>query len=160
MLFLDEFRWLFCQPAALALALLCGSAGSPSWASNSEFPRPCTSQSSSQSSSQRAGANGGHSIINRSASESIGESIGEREDTSAGPPRAEPPERNRAAKKGVVADLCLAYFAQNLVSDQKTIWTSPLHLHALHSTDRNWLLPLGVGTIGLIAADQDIMRPF
>ena len=56
--------------------------------------------------------------------------------------------------------LCLARLEQDLVSDQKTIWTSPLHLHVLHAQDkdRNWLVPLGVGTLGLVAADGDIMR--
>jgi len=32
-----------------------------------------------------------------------------------------------------------------------------LHLHA---HDKNWLVPLGIGTLGLVAADQDIMRHF
>ncbi len=44
------------------------------------------------------------------------------------------------------------------MSDQKTIWTRPLHLRALYAQDRNWLVPLGVGTLGLMAADNDIMR--
>src|SRR3979490_2876477 len=105
MLRFDEFRWHVCQPAAVALALLYGSAGSPGWASNPEVPKPCTSQSSSQSSSPRASANVGHTIISRSAGESIGksirESIDEREGTSEEPSRAHPAERNRAAKKGV-----------------------------------------------------------
>src|ERR1700687_1470937 len=152
MLRLDTCRGHFYQPAAAALALVCVSAGSLSWASNPDGPKPCTSQSNSQ----RASANGGLTIISKSFSESIGE----KEDTSAEPPRADPADRNRAAKKGVAAGFCLAYFAQNLVSDQKTIWTSPLHLHALHGQDKKWLVPLGVGTVGLVAADQDIMRHF
>src|SRR6266550_7626451 len=160
MLRLDRFRWHFCLAVAVALALLYGSAGSPSWASNSELPKPCTSQNSSQ----RASANGGLTIISKSFSESTSdstsESIGEKERTSAEPLRADQAERNRVAKKGVAADFCLAYFAQNLVSDQKTIWTSPLHLRALHSQGKNWLVPLGVGTLGVVAADQDIMRHF
>jgi hypothetical protein len=72
------------------------------------------------------------------------------------------PNEDQAAKKGMEAGyrLCLARLGQDLVSDQKTIWASPLHLHVLHAQDkdRNWLLPLGVGTLGLIAADGDIMR--
>jgi membrane-associated phospholipid phosphatase len=56
--------------------------------------------------------------------------------------------------------LCLTYFAQNLVSDQRKIWTSPLHLQALDTEDRHWLVPLGIGTLGLVAADNDIMRHF
>jgi hypothetical protein len=122
MLRLDKFRGHFYQPAAAALALFCVSAGSFSWASNPDGPKPCTNQSSSQ----RASANGGLTIISKSFSESTGESIGEKERTSAEPLRADPAERNRVAKKGVAASLCLTYFAQNLVSDQKAIWTSPL----------------------------------
>jgi len=158
MLLLYKLGWQICQP--IAIALLVGSSVDVSWASNPETPKPCTSQSSSR----RASANGGHTLISQNVSESIGASvsasIGERDDSSPEPLRAEPAERNRAAKKDAAAGFCLAYFAQNLVSDQKTIWTSPLHLHALHSTDRNWLLPLGVGTLGLVAGDQDIMRHF
>ena len=30
----------------------------------------------------------------------------------------------------------------------------------LHAHDKNWLVPLGIGTLGLVAADQDIMRHF
>ena len=57
--------------------------------------------------------------------------------------------------------LCLAHLAQNLVSDQKTIWTSPLHLPArVSGQDRNWFLPLAAGTFGLVAADRDLMRHF
>src|ERR1019366_398708 len=135
MLFLNKFRWWhLCQ--LVAVALVVGSAGNPGWASNPETLKPCTSQSARQS-------------------------ISPREDShSAEPPGADPAERNRAGRKGVATGLCLAHFAQNLVSDQKTIWTSPLHLHALHTQDKNWLVPFGVGTLGLVAADRDIMRHF
>src|ERR1700675_343860 len=157
---LDEFRWHFCQPGVVALALLGGSAVSSSWASNPETPKPCTSRSTSQ----RADAYGGRAFTSQNVSESIGESIresiGEKEDISAEPSRADPAKRNKAAKKDVALGFCVADFAHNLVSDQKTIWTSPLHLHALHSADRDWLVPLGVGTLGLVAADQDIVRHF
>ena len=50
-----------------------------------------------------------------------------------------------------------ALFAQDFFSDQKAIWTSPFHLH---TQDKKWLVPLGVGTLGLVASDQDIMRHF
>ncbi|MGB6386263.1 MAG: capsule assembly Wzi family protein [Terriglobales bacterium] len=40
------------------------------------------------------------------------------------------------------------------------IWTSPLHLRALPTEDRNWLVLFGIGTLGLVAADNDIMRHF
>jgi membrane-associated phospholipid phosphatase len=42
-------------------------------------------------------------------------------------------------------------FFKNILRDQKAIWTSPLHLR---SEDARWLVPLGLGTAGLIAADQ------
>jgi hypothetical protein len=153
---LDEFRWHFCQPGVVALALLGGSAVSSSWASNPETPKPCTSRTTSQ----RADAYGGRAFTSQNVSESSRESIGEKEDISAEPSRADPAERNNAAKKDVALGFCVADFAHNLVSDQKTIWTSPLRLHALHSADRDWLVPLGVGTLGLMAADQDIIRHF
>jgi hypothetical protein len=139
MLFLDKFRWHFRPP--VAVALLVGWAVSPGWASNPETQKPCTSQNASPN-----------------IGPSTGQSTSEKGDSpSAEPPGAEPAERNPMAKKGVVAGFCPAYVAQNLVSDQKTIWTSPLHLRA---QDRNWLVPLGVGTLGLVAADRDIMRHF
>ncbi len=142
MLFLDEFGWRVCR--FVAVALFCGSTVSLSWASNREAPKPCTSQS-----------------IGKSIGESASERIAESEDShSAEPLRVDPAERNRAAKRSVADGFCAAYFAHNLVSDQKTIWTSPLHLQALNSTDKGWLVPLGVGTLGLVAADQDILRHF
>jgi len=49
------------------------------------------------------------------------------------------------------------HFEKNLASDQKAIWTSPLNLHP---QDANWLVPLGVGSLGLVLADHDIMRHF
>jgi len=134
MLFLDKFRRHFGQP--VAVALLFGSAGNPGWASNPKPLKPCTSQSARQSISQREGS------------------------PSAEPPRADPAERSRVEKKSMAAGFCLAHLEQSLVSDQKTIWTSPLHLRALHTQDKNWLVPLGVGTLGLVAGDQDIMRHF
>jgi membrane-associated phospholipid phosphatase len=42
-------------------------------------------------------------------------------------------------------------FFKNILSDQTAIWTSPFHLHG---HDARWLLPLGLGTAGLIATDQ------
>lgn len=42
-------------------------------------------------------------------------------------------------------------FFKNILRDQKTIWTSPLHLRP---KDARWLVPLGVGTAALIATDQ------
>ncbi|MGD0467518.1 MAG: polysaccharide biosynthesis protein [Terriglobales bacterium] len=138
----DKFRWHACPP--VAVALLFGVAGNPGWASNPETPKPCTSQSASQTSSP-----------------STGQSIRQKEEShSAESPGADPAEKDRPEKKSVAAGFCLAYFAQNLVSDQKTIWTTPLHLHALHGEDKNWLVPFAAGTLGLVAADRDIMRHF
>jgi membrane-associated phospholipid phosphatase len=42
-------------------------------------------------------------------------------------------------------------FFKNILSDQKAIWTSPFHLKG---RDAHWLVPLGLGTAGLIATDQ------
>jgi hypothetical protein len=48
------------------------------------------------------------------------------------PPRPDPAAEGRAGGKSVAeGGLCLTYLAQNLVSDQKKIWTSPLHLQCL-----------------------------
>lgn len=72
------------------------------------------------------------------------------------------PKATHAAKKGIEAELrsCVARLGQNLLSDQKTIWTLPLKFHALHNQNPGWLVPFGVGTVGLVAADGDIMRHF
>ena len=51
-------------------------------------------------------------------------------------------------------------FARTFVSDQKTIWTSPTHLHVLPPGDKNWLAIFGAGTLGLVATDNSIMRHF
>jgi len=42
-------------------------------------------------------------------------------------------------------------FLKNLLSDQRSIWTSPLHLR---SSDVSWLLPLATVTGGLLATDK------
>jgi len=57
----------------------------------------------------------------------------------------------------IAAGFCPAGFAQDLFSDQKAIWTSPFRLR---SQDKSWLAPLAVGTLGLMASDQDILRHF
>ncbi len=53
--------------------------------------------------------------------------------------------------------LCLATLPRNLFSDQKAIWRSPFHLR---TRDENWMVPLGLSTLGLVAADTSIMRHF
>jgi hypothetical protein len=139
MLFLDRFGRHFCRAVAVAALFV---AGNLSWASNAEAPQPCTSQSPGAGMSQRE------------ASPLIKPPL-------IKPPRSDPAAEGRAGGKSVAAGgLCLTYFARNLVSDQKKIWTSPLHLHALPTEDRNWLVLFGVGTLGLVAADNDIMRHF
>jgi len=42
---------------------------------------------------------------------------------------------------------------KNLVSDQKTIWTSPFHLHW---ADGSWLFPLAAATGGFFASDRAV----
>jgi len=138
MLFVDKFWWHLWQP--VAVGLLAAWAGSAGWASANETPKPRTRRSTSgrirQSTSQRDEGN------------------------SAELPGAHPPEENRPARKAVTADFHLAHVERSIVSDQRTIWTSPLHLHAMHEQDKNWIVALGIGTLGLVATDQDVMRRF
>jgi len=77
-------------------------------------------------------------------------------DHSAEPSGASPLKRTRGGA-GAVVDSCQPHLLPDLFLDQKAIWSSPRHLQ---TRDRNWLVPLGVGTLGLIAADNDIMRHF
>lgn len=143
----DNFRRHFCSPPVV-VALLVIAAGNPGWASNTETLKPCTSQNESKRASP---------TISQATRESAGK---KQVRHSAELPESDPAARNRAGGKGVGAGFCLGQFAHNLASDEKTIWTSPLHLHALPAEDRNWLRPLGLGTVGLVATDQDIMRHF
>jgi FlaA1/EpsC-like NDP-sugar epimerase len=138
MLFLDSFGWHFHRPAVLAI--LFAAAGNLGWASNLDTPEPCTSHNTSRSISQDASQREGSYFIN--------------------PFRLNPTGDGRALGKNVAGGLCLAYFAHNLISDQKEIWTSPLHLQTLDTADKHWLVLFGVGTAGLVAADNDIMRHF
>src|SRR5205814_10643495 len=41
-------------------------------------------------------------------------------------------------------------FFKNILRDQKAIWTSPFHIHG---RDARYLVPLGLGTVALIATD-------
>src|SRR6202140_82596 len=79
----------------------------------------------------------------------------EREDSHSSEPSGTSPAKKLRTSAAV--GFCPALFAQDFFSDQKAIWTSPFHLH---TRDKKWLLPLGVGTLGLLASDQDIMRHF
>jgi membrane-associated phospholipid phosphatase len=78
---------------------------------------------------------------------------------SVAPSGAVPAGRSRVEKteKKSAAGFCLPFLAQSFAEDQKAIWSSPFHLHA---QDTNWLVPAGVGTLGLVIADKHIMRHF
>jgi membrane-associated phospholipid phosphatase len=67
------------------------------------------------------------------------------------------PTTNRVTSDAPV-DFCPHHPMQDLFRDQKAIWTSPLHLHSLPTSGKKWLVVFGVGTVALIATDQDIMR--
>src|ERR1700675_1315539 len=139
MLLLDKFGWQICQPIAIVLVVGSSVTG---WASDAETPKPCTRHSTWQKSTWQES-----SLQERSWQE--------REDS-----HSSEPSRTSPAKKhptSAAFGFCPALFAQDFFSDQKRIWTSPFHLHA---QDKKWLLPLGVGTLGLVASDQDIMRHF
>ena len=78
---------------------------------------------------------------------------------SVAPSGAVPAGRSRVEKteKKSAAGFCLPPLAKSFAEDQKAIWSSPFHLHA---QDTNWLVPAGVGTLGLVIADKHIMRHF
>lgn len=46
-------------------------------------------------------------------------------------------------------------FFKNILRDQKAIWTSPVHLEA---SDARWIVPLAIGTGGLIATDRSTAK--
>src|SRR5271165_6159694 len=141
MLFVDKLRPLFCPPVAVAVTLLLGSGVNPGRASDFETPRPCARQSADQNGAQ----NSGQRVSPRSSGKSEDNPPAEL----AGPYPAE------GQAKSVRLDFCLGHFERSLVSDQKAVWASPFHLHA---RDRSWLVPLGMGTLALVAADNSIMR--
>jgi membrane-associated phospholipid phosphatase len=43
-------------------------------------------------------------------------------------------------------------FLKNILRDQKAIWTSPFHLQG---KDAQWLVPVGIGSVALIATDHE-----
>jgi hypothetical protein len=131
----DEFRWQICQP--LAIALLVGSSVNAGWASDAETLKPCTRHSPRRESTWR---------------ESTWQ---EREDSHSTELSGTSPAKKHRTSAAV--GFCPALFAQDFFSDQRAIWTSPFQLHL---QDKQWLVPLGVGTLGLVAADQGIMRHF
>ena len=145
MFFLDKFRWQVRQ--RMALALLLGTAATSTWASAVETLPPCTSKNLDASA-----VHGVSPSVNQSNDHSLDGHLAQL----SGARFAEKPAKKTRAGEG----LCLGYFVHNLVSDQKTTWTSPLRLHSISTADRNWLFLLGAGTVGLVATDQHIMRHF
>jgi len=81
----------------------------------------------------------------------------EREDSHSSETSGTSSGKKHRRSAAAAAGFCPAHSTQDFLADQKAIWTSPFHLH---TQDKNWLVPLGVGTLGLIAADRDIMRHF
>src|SRR5467141_2120025 len=77
----------------------------------------------------------------------------EREDSHSSEPSGTSPAKKHRTSAAV--GFCPAFFAHDFFSDQKAIWTTPFHPHI---QDKNWLLPLGVSTLGLVTSDQNIMR--
>src|SRR5882672_1111249 len=125
----------------LGVVLFCGLAGCRVWASEPEPPKLCPAWTSSTIRTQNG--EGGTEKKNNPSAE---------------PPGAYLRNKNQAGRNNIVSSFCLVSFTHNLMSDQKTIWTSPFHLPALPSRDRNWLVPLSVGAAGLVAADQNILH--
>jgi membrane-associated phospholipid phosphatase len=74
-----------------------------------------------------------------------------------------PAERHRPRRGNVLVEgnevpcFCISQLARNLAGDQRRIWTTPLRLQA---RDLYWLAPAALGTFGLVAADNDILRHF
>ena len=73
------------------------------------------------------------------------------------PSPSEPLERDHGPTTGMSGAFNITHLEKSLLSDQKAIWTSPLHLQ---SQDKVWLLPFALGTLSLVAADKRIMRHF
>src|SRR5258708_3848475 len=115
----------------IAIALLVSSSVNAGWASDAETLKPCTRHSTWQESTWQ-----------------------EREDSHSSEPSGTSPAKKHRASAAV--GFCPALFAQDFFSDQRAIWTSPFHLR---TQDKKWLV-LGVGTLGLVPSDQDIMRHF
>lgn len=114
-----------------AVVLLLGSSVNAGWASDVEMLKPCTRRSTRQ--------------------ESLSDHPADRSRTSSAT------KYQTKKYQPIAAGFCPLRFTQDFLLDQKAIWTSPLHLH---TQDKSWLAPLAVGTLGLLASDQDIMRHF
>jgi hypothetical protein len=141
MIFSEQSRWRFFE--VMAVAVLLARVASPAWASDVANPKPTSKTGEPSAARNQAGD--------------------KEEGQSEEPPRASS-RRTRAGTSGAPARAPLARVEQELVSDQKTIWTSPWHLLAPDSRekDKSWLVPLGVGTLGLarrIAISCGILEP-
>ena len=147
MLFLNKFGWHLCQP--VAVALLAGCSLNASRASDLETIGPCIHTS--------IGQEGKHGHANDSHSSDRQANDGHANDSHGTEPSEASPAQQNRQRSGIAAGLCPAHLAQDLFLDQKAIWTSPLHLR---SSDKNWLVPFGLVTIGLVATDNDMMRHF
>ncbi len=128
MFYLGKTMWRLCRP--VAVALLFGSAANVGWASGPEALKLCSSQGA------------GHIELGV---------VQTKDDLSADPSKL------NSGMNGT-AGFCLAHWVRHLALDQRAIWASPFRLRSQDRKDTNWLLPLGVGTLVLLAADQDILR--
>ena len=71
---------------------------------------------------------------------------------SAGGVRAQTPSASPSpSPKGSSSTTLEKDFFKNILRDQKAIWMAPFHMHG---RDARYLVPLGLGTAGLIATDQ------
>jgi hypothetical protein len=61
------------------------------------------------------------------------------------------PDFDFAAPRNVVG----LHLLRNIAEDQKSIWTSPAHLHL---ADADWLVPLGTATGLLLATDSEVSK--
>ena len=67
-------------------------------------------------------------------------------------PESTPQKITAPAPTATPSRICKGNFLQNILCDQKAIWTSPSRLDR---DDTRWLLPLGLATAGLIATDRN-----
>src|SRR5271154_5809451 len=152
---LREWHWSFRQPMMMTLLL--------SWTASAGWASDCTGRPARKSPSQNTSyfsvsqSSTNQFTTNYFSMSALRTSLPE-DRNSIEPTAADARDpQDRRVKKTAAAGFCAASWEQSLLSDQKTIWTSPWHLHA---RDRNWLLPPGLGTAGLLASDKDIMRHF
>src|ERR1035438_4638081 len=109
----NPFRWHSWWPPGVVL--LFGWAEISGWAASPEVSKPCTSQSAGW---------------NQSAASPWTKASFRTNESGSAPSESE--EERPRQKDEPAGGLCLRYLAQNLVSDQKKVWTSPLHVRALN----------------------------